>query len=124
AVDQGESIRGIALYLSSQHIPTGKEGAWNVSLIKRYLANRHSSRIPSDQPILAYGYLIVSDENGNPYTEASIAQIIYGLHDQGLKERNIAKTLNKKHIPTGREASWTPAVVSDMLSDEFVIGKA
>jgi DNA invertase Pin-like site-specific DNA recombinase len=123
AIDQGESIRSIALYLSSQHIPTGKEGAWNASLIKRVLANRYS-RILSDQPILAYGYLIVSDENGTPYTEASVAQIIYELHDQGLKERNIVQTLNQKHIPTGREASWTPAVVSAMLSDEFVIGKA
>ncbi len=123
AVDQGNSIRAIAKYLTSQHIPVPREGEWNVSLVKRILENRYS-RIPSDQPILAYGYLIVSDESGNPYTEASIAQIVYDLHDQGMKGKNIAQFLKQKHIPTGKEASWTPSTIGRMLDDESVLGKA
>lgn len=123
AIDQGSSIRTIAKYLSSQHIPVPREGDWNVSLVKRILQNRYS-RIPTDQLILAYSYLPVPDENGNPYTEASIAQIVYDLQDQGMKAKKIALFLKEKHIPTGKEASWQVSSIGRMLDDDGVLGRA
>jgi DNA invertase Pin-like site-specific DNA recombinase len=122
-IDNGGSIKSIVKYLSSHHIPTSKGGRWEISLVRRILNNRHSFT-PRDQPILAYGYLTVLDENGDPWTEASVAQLIYELNDKGMNEKNIVKLLNEKRVPTGRETAWEGSTVSYMLEDEFVIGKA
>jgi site-specific DNA recombinase len=68
--------------------------------------------------------LTVLDEKGEPYTDLSVAQIIYDLADKDMNETKIAKSLNEKHVPTGREAYWHLSSVANMLADEYVIGKA
>ncbi len=122
-IDQGWTIRVIAAYLSSQHIPTHRGDKWDSRLVKIILGKRHLN-LTSNQPILAYGYIVVMDENNKPYTEASIAEIIQALHDKGMDDSKIAEFLNQKHVPTGREAMWLPTTINHMLSDESVIGKA
>jgi DNA invertase Pin-like site-specific DNA recombinase len=122
-IDQGWTIRGIAKYLTSQHVPTNEGDLWDAKQIKLILQKR-GLNLENNQPILAYGYLIVLDENNEPYTEASIAQLVYELSDKCINEANIAQVFNQKEIPTGKESSWHPSTVSIMLTDEYVIGKA
>lgn len=121
--DRGWTIRGIAAYLTSQRIPTGRGDEWNAWMIRRIINTRHLNQ-ESDQPLLAYGLLVVLDENNVPYTELSIAQHVYELHDSGMEAPKIAELFREKHIPTGKESVWHPATVSHMLADEYVIGKA
>ena len=92
-------------------------------LVKRILDNRHA-HTPSNQPILAYGYLTVLDENGQSYTDASVAQIIYKLDDEGTNAKEIAEILRKKGVPTGKEAHWTTGTVGCHLQDRSVLGEA
>jgi DNA invertase Pin-like site-specific DNA recombinase len=122
-IEQGWTIRVIAAYLTSQHIPTHRGDKWDSRLVKIILSKRYPN-LTSNQPILAYGYIVMMDENNEPYTEASIAEIIYELHDKEIDDSKIAEFLNQKHIPTGRETMWLPATVCHMLADEFVIGRA
>ncbi len=122
-IEQGWTVRVIAAYLTAQHIPTHRGDKWDARLVKIILSRRDLN-LTSNQPVLAYGYLVVMDENHQPYTEASIAEMVYALQDKGLDNSKIAEFLNEKHIPTGREAMWLPATVNHMLSDECVLGKA
>ena len=124
-VDSGRgSIRRLGAYLTSQHIPVPKEGKWNATFVKRILDNRYV-HTPSDQPILAYGYLVVLDEsNDQPYTHASVAKMIYELDDKEMSARKIAEILHKKGVPTGKEAQWTVATTAWLLKDRSVIGEA
>ena len=122
-IEQGWTIRVIAAYLTSQHIPTYAGDKWDSRLVKIVLHKR-SLNLTSDQPILAYGYIIVMDENNEPYTETYIADMIFALRDKGMDDSKIAMFLNQKHIPTGRESTWLPTTVGQMLADEFVIGRA
>ena len=122
-IEQGWTVRVIAAYLTSQHIPTHRGDKWDARLVKIILSKRDLN-LTSNQPILAYGYIVVMDENSQPYTEISIAEVIYALQDKGLGDSKIAKFLNEKHIPTGRETIWLPATVNHMLSDEYVLGRA
>lgn len=122
-LEQGWTIRVIAAYLTSQHIPTYRGDKWDSRLVKIILNKRHPD-LTSDHPILAYGYIRVMDENNEPYTEKSIAEVVYILHDKGIDNKKIAEFLNQKHIPTGRETMWLPTTVSQMLADECVIGNA
>lgn len=122
-IEQGWTVRVIATYLTSQHIPTHMGDKWDARLVKIILSRWYLNVI-SNEPLLAYGYIVVMDENNEPYTEASIAEIVYTLHDRGIDDSKIAEFLNKKHIPTGREAVWLPGTVNHMLSDECVLGKA
>ena len=78
----------------------------------------------SSRMVLSKGYLTVLDEKGEPYTDLNIAQIIYDLADKEMNETKIAKFLNEKHVPTGKEAYWHLSSVAKMLADEYVIGKA
>ncbi len=64
------------------------------------------------------------DENNEPYTETYIADMIFALRDKGMDDSKSAMFLNQKHIPTGRESTWLPTTVGQMLADEFVIGRA
>ncbi|HEU5378013.1 MAG TPA: recombinase family protein [Ktedonobacteraceae bacterium] len=123
-IDSGKgAIRRLCKYLSSQHIPTPKEGMWNVALVKRILDNRYA-HTPSDQPVLAYGYLTVLDGNGQPYTDASVAQMIYDLDDKGMNTKKIAGILQEKGVPTGKESHWTTGTVGYQLQDRAVLGEA
>jgi DNA invertase Pin-like site-specific DNA recombinase len=122
-IERGWTVRVIAAYLTSQHIPTYRGNIWNSRLVKIILSRRYRN-LTSNQPILAYGYIVVMDENNEPYTETSIAEIICVLHDKGIDNSKIAEFLNQKRIPTGREAMWLPGTVNHMLSDEAVIGRA
>jgi DNA invertase Pin-like site-specific DNA recombinase len=122
-VEQGWKVRDIAFYLTSQHIPTHHGDKWNSRLVKISL-HRRQLNLTSNKPVLAYGYIAVMDENNQPYTETSIAEIIYALHEKGLDNSKIAEFLQQKQIPTGREAMWMPATVNHMLSDETVLGRA
>jgi hypothetical protein len=121
-IEQGWTIRVIAAHLTSQHIPTHRGDKWDSRLVKISLSRRHLNLI-NNQSILAYGYIVVMDENNELYTETSIAEVIYALHDEGIDDSKIAEFLNQKHIPTGRETMWLPATVGHMLADEFVIRK-
>ena len=67
---------------------------------------------------------MVLDENNEPYTDASVAEIVYKLHDKGLNNSKIAEFLQQKQIPTGRETMWLPGTINHMLSDETVLGRA
>ncbi|MBA2288563.1 MAG: recombinase family protein [Ktedonobacteraceae bacterium] len=123
-VDGGKgSIRKLGTYLTSQHIPVPKEGKWNATFVKRILDTRYV-HTPSDEPILAYGYLTVLDGNGQPYTDASVAQIIYELDDKGMNTKKIAEILHKQGVPTGKEAQWTVASTAWLLKDRSVVGEA
>jgi DNA invertase Pin-like site-specific DNA recombinase len=122
-VDNGGTIRGIAAYLTSQNLPTGRGEEWNSRLVQRIINNRERA-MESDQPLLVYGMINVLDENDVPYTEVSIAELIYQLHDKGMNASKIARSLEKKHVPTGKETLWHPATVSHWVRDEYLIGKA
>lgn len=122
-IEQGWKVRTIAAYLTSQHIPTYRGDKWDARLVNIILSRSHLN-LTSNEPILAYGYIVVRDENNAPYTETSIAEITHTLQDKGLDNSKIAEFLNQKHIPTGREAVWLPGTVNHMLSDETVLGKA
>jgi len=122
-IEQGWTVRVIAAYLTSQHIPTHRGDKWDARLVKIILSKRDLN-LTSNQPVLAYGYIVVMDVNNQPYTETSIAEMVYALQDKGLDDSKIAEFLNEKHIPTGRETMWLPATVNHMLSDECVLGKA
>lgn len=122
-IEQGWTVRAIADYLISQHIPTYRGDKWDARLVNIFL-NRKQLNLASNQPILAYGYIEVMDENNRPYTELSIAEIISELRGKGMDASKIAEFLNQKHIPTGRETMWLPGTVNHMLSDESVLGKA
>jgi site-specific DNA recombinase len=122
-IDNGWTIRGIAPYLTSQHLPTGRGEEWNTRLVQRYLDNR-GRNIESSEPLLVYGLITVLDENGIPYSEASIAQLIYQLHDKGMDNSKIGRFLEEKHVPTGKESLWAPATVSHWVRDEFLVGRA
>ncbi len=122
-VEQGLTVRAIAFYLTAQHIPTHHGDRWNSRLVQ-ILLNKRCLNLTSNEPVLAYGYIAVRDENNQPYTEASIAEIISTLKEKGLNDSKIAKFLQQKQIPTGRETMWLPATVNHMLSDETVLGKA
>ena len=122
-IEQGWKVRDIAFYLTSQHIPTHHGGKWDARLV-RILLNRRQLNLTSNEPVLAYGYIVVMDENNQPYTETNIAKIVYALHEEGLDASKIAESLQQRHIPTGRETIWLPGTVNHMLSDESVLGKA
>ena len=74
--------------------------------------------LATDRPILAYGYLMVLDENKASYTDLSVSQLVYEKLDQGMDASKIAKFLNEKGVPTGREAVWPSAPVGQMLDDK------
>lgn len=122
-IDNGWTIRGIAPYLTSQHLPTGRGEEWNTRLVQRYLDNR-GRNIESNEPVLVYGLMAVLDENDTPYLEASIAQLIYQLHDKRMDNSKIGRYLEEKRVPTGKESSWHPATISHWVRDEFLIGRA
>lgn len=122
-IDEGGTIRGIAAYLTSQHLPTGRGEEWNSRLVRRYIDNR-GHNIESDEPLLVYGLITVLDEKNVPYTEASIARLINQLHDKGMDVSKIGRYLEEKHVPTGKESLWHPATVSHWVRDEYLIGKA
>src|SRR5207249_3740230 len=69
-IEQGWTVRVIAAYLTSQHIPTHHGDKWDSRLVKIILSKRHLNLI-SNEPILAYSYIVVMDENNQPYTETS-----------------------------------------------------
>src|SRR6266487_4008028 len=121
--DQGMTIRKIAAYLTSQHIPSSRGNEWDERHVQNIIEKRHLNLV-TNEPILAYGYLVVSDEYNNPYTDSSVSHLIYGMDDQGVNASKIVQFLNEKNVPTGREAFWHPATVNWMLRDEYVIGKA
>jgi len=122
-VDEGRTIRSIAKLLTEQHIPTRKGARWDATMVKHILAEREHY-LASDKPILAYGYIVVLDENNNSYTEASVARLICDMNDKGYNASRIADVLTKQGVPTGRESDWHAATVSKMVEDEYLIGKA
>jgi hypothetical protein len=122
-VDHGESIRGVAKRLTDMHIPTRRGRIWNATRVNEYL-NDSDRRLNIDTPVLAYGFITVSDEHGKPYTQVSITRLICEIHGKGIESKEIAKHLTEKRVPTGNESEWHPATVSAMIDDEFLIGKA
>ncbi|HEY4388144.1 MAG TPA: recombinase family protein, partial [Ktedonobacteraceae bacterium] len=123
-VDKGESIRSVAKILTDMHIPTRRGGIWNATRVEEYL-NDSDRRLNIDTPVLAYGFITVYDEQNTPYTQASITRLICVMHDkEGIETKKIANQLTEKRVPTGNESEWHPATVSDMIDDEFLIGKA
>lgn len=121
--DNRMPFRAIAAWLTKRRIPTRKGAIWTSTMVERYLHNRQHY-LASDSPILAYGYLVVSDEQGQPWTEASVAHLICSMADQGNNAQTIGSFLTKMHVPTGREALWQAATVYQMLSNPFYTGEA
>ncbi len=122
-VDRGYTIRQVESYLTQQHIPTRKGNQWDSGMVKKVLA--HIDRyLSSEKSVLAYGFLIVIDENGYPYTDASVARLISQLEEKYHNSQKVAAYLTEKQVPTGREANWHASTVAKMLADEYVIGKA
>jgi site-specific DNA recombinase len=121
--DNGWSVRGIAKKLTEMHIPTRRGRIWNRTRVQAILSNSERY-LKSDKQVLAYGLQIVMDEQNNPYTEASIARLICEMNDKGIDVKKIAEDLTEKRVPTGIESEWHPASVSNLVDDEYLIGKA
>ncbi len=122
-MDHGHTIRSVASYLTQQHIPTRKGSKWDRVMVKQVLANK-DRYLSDNKPVLAYGLLVVLDENKSPYTWAGIASLICQMEEKGVKLQEIAAYLTSKGVSTGKEAYWHKATVVKMLKDEAVIGKA
>jgi DNA invertase Pin-like site-specific DNA recombinase len=122
-VDQGYTIRQIESYLTQQHIPTHKGNLWDAGMVKKVLANI-DLYLSNENPVLAYGFLVVMDENNSPYTYASVARLIHQLEEKYNDVKKVAAYLTDKQVPTGREANWHMSTIAKMLADEYVIGKA
>ncbi len=91
-IDQGWTVRGIATYLTSQHIPTDQGEIWDARSLRRIIDTRYLN-LATNRPILAYGYLMVLDENNAAYTELSVSQLVYEKLDQGMDASKIAQFL-------------------------------
>lgn len=122
-IDEGRTVRSIAKELTERRIPTSTGAKWDAVRVKNILADREHDP-ESDKPILAHGYIVVLDEEGNPYTEASVARLIGDMNTQRLNEARIADALTKKGVPTGKESDWHAATIHKMLQDEYMIGQA
>jgi DNA invertase Pin-like site-specific DNA recombinase len=120
--DHGETIRGITAYLTAQRIPTKTGAKWDAQLVKSFL-EKQEYYLKNDQPILAYGYLIVLDAEHKPYTYQSVTCLIREMDGKGIKAKKIAAALTEKQVPTGLEADWHWSTVYGLLADEAVIGK-
>jgi DNA invertase Pin-like site-specific DNA recombinase len=122
-MDHGHTIRSVASYLTQQHIPTRKGSKWDIAMVKQVLANK-DRYLSDNKPVLAYGLLVVLDENKSPYTWTGIASLICQMKEKGVNLQEIAAYLTSNGIPTGKEAYWHKATVVKMLKDEAVIGRA